>query len=544
MKDTCRSGLAPVGPGGPGSPSGDAFEWAGRRALGWVAKAACVAAFDDQRWGSLQVGAADTAPVSTAGGAGIQPDGYILVFISLVGAVVTLPLQSSIAGLMFAALAAVGLLRANWQALCILIFPVYGFAGALVSNMFIENGAYISEQGRAGQSNGATAVLAVYVIVFLLCAHAAIVVATRRYVGKLGLGSGAAPRMRRLLMLGILGTAAVEFTVVAIYGTAIDAGVERFEYWASMPDALAAAITNLRALNSPLAAGMGFYIVYFARRDSLLLASFGCAQVPLYLMGDKLSPFLGAGLYFVLGAALASLARGSSLRVSWRAVVGTLLACLALVLALAGGYRNAGSSDIERSIESRMVLQGHVWYGSHVAVRGGLDPIPAGEMVRPNSLGKPSGLDRLSYLVSSPGFVHDRIRRGVTFTLGGPASPYVVAGPVFGAALYGLLGLIYGVAAGAVLRMLEYRRFVAAFVALTFFLAAASVTVMGNWYSIYNSASLVFYATMVAVLVARSAVSRNPLRSRMGTEDPVAGTIPVRPSRTQPPTTRSPRTSS
>ena len=44
------------------------------------------------------------------------------------------------------------------------------------------------------------------------------------------------------------------------------------------------------------------------------------------------------------------------------------------------------------------------------------------DLVRESTLSDPAGLDLLSYLISDPLFVYQRIASGVTFTMGGPPS--------------------------------------------------------------------------------------------------------------------------
>lgn len=398
---------------------------------------------------------------------------------------------------------AAGLLRANLCAAMCIGFFAWALLGAAFSNVLIENGAYISEQFRVGTFIGSTNLLCVYSLAFLMVAHLSVVSAIRRSAGR-GLLVDAAriAQTSKIVAMGLLFIASLLALVIVLYGTAADA--TRFEYWNSMPPAVRRVTQLARSLNGP-AAAVGTFVVIVApasKYRKLIIALMLVVQAALFLMGDKMSPFVSALMFALFGAGIAIVAKDMSPRVKIKHLFWMASAVAALVLLLVRGVMGtqgtAGSQTFQAIIQ-RAALQGHVWFG--VLDRAHERPgalVSMGEVISRTTLDHPTGLNALSMLVAPPDFVMSRISRGITFTMGGPAVPLALFGPAVGALVFAGLGLLIGIQVRIIMWALRSGRLATAAAGAVFGSSIIAITMLGNWYSIYNIASIGFAGLVVA----------------------------------------------
>lgn len=446
----------------------------------------------------------------------IHGDGYVLASLSilvLIGLQVLVDDPSDVPlwlPIFLFGLGVMGILRANWIAFAFLAFPIWSLLGALLSNRLIEEGSYITEQFRSGFSNGATNLIALYSLAMLIAAHALIARGMRSWV-PLDRERSAyrIDKVATLLCFVLLGILVFYVAILMMYGVA--SGSDRFSYWNSMQPQVRAAVQGVRSLGTPITAFTVLFAVITTSRSlrRYLLVLLVMLQIPLWLMGDKFSPFIGSLMAALSGLGLAYLFLGKSFRVRASYALWASLAVAATLTALVQGFTQMAGSRGESdgaadAILGRTVLQGHVWFGifdRSQSMSGALASMS--DLLAQNSLENPTGLNYLSYLVSRPEYVNARLERGVTFTMGGPASPLAFAGPMLGLLLYVAIGCLYALQFTMIVAALKQGRYVFCGLGLLASVPLHSVVLMGNWYSIYNEVGIVVIAAAVILMISR-----------------------------------------
>jgi len=386
--------------------------------------------------------------------------------------------------------------------LCI-AFPIYSLWFASLSNLMIEKGGYILEQFRYGELNGATSFISFYSLIFITTAH--LILSTT--LKSRGHSETNIKSSYGTLKITILCLITVYILIMLTYGTALSNGQDRFSYWSKLPDTLAQIVKNMRALHGPLTGIAGYIFTYLSRKEkkhlSILLI---LLHSILFLLGDKLTPFFNASFFFITGYAIAAIHNKENIKINISLILKIIFASLSLIGILAAGFilqQNIRPSILLIAFEQRMILQGHVWYGIFDIVREKGSILATSKLLNPNSLDNPSGLDALSYMVSEENFVYDRIKRGITFTMGGPAAALAIGGVYVGSTIYAILAIPYALAIYYTSLKLKNGQFFRSLTALTFLISLNSIVLMGNWYSIYNSASLIFFAILLADMLIK-----------------------------------------
>lgn len=403
----------------------------------------------------------------------------------------------------------IGLVRANWIVVAFLGFPAWSLLGAIISNRLIEGGEYIGEQFRTGFANGATAMLALYALGILLVAHSLIALAIGHWhVLDRNRSAWRIDRFAHLMAFALCIVLIFYAVTLGMYGIANDG--DRFAYWNRMDPIMRAAVLAIRSLTAPIVSGVVLFAILTQRRSTraTLYVLVVLIHVPLSLMGDKFSPFVGSLLAALAGMAVAFLYMGKTFRLRASYMFWGGIAVAAIITALVQGTASmsestGGDGDTSDAIFGRTVLQGHVWFGvlDRWNTEGG-PLVGVDALLGLNSLENPTGLDRLSLIVSRPEYVLGRLARGVTFTMGGPAAPLALAGPFGGLIIFTLLGVLYSLQFAMILKALANGRHSFAMIGWFASVSINSVVLMGNWYSAYNSVGLLVLAASVVLAVA------------------------------------------
>lgn len=371
----------------------------------------------------------------------------------------------------------------------------------------IENGGYILEQFRYGKENGATCFLSFYSIAFLATCH---VILSKNL--KNSPYPESQTQIYNKLRITILLMIAFYIAIITFYGTAISSGHDRFSYWDRLPPFLAQILKNVRALHGPITAIFGYIYSSTPKiKKKKLAALIILLHSILFLLGDKLTPFFTAAFFFVTGYSLSAIHRKTAIKINTKLLTKITLAALILTGTLALGFifqQKIEPSQVLSAFEQRLILQGHVWYGIFDIVQNKGAILSPDNLIYPNSPQSPSGLDSLSYIISDESFVRDRIARGITFTMGGPAAPLATMGIYLGALAYSILGAFYSLIIYYSSIKLRRGQFLRALISLTFLISLNSIALMGNWYSIYNSASLIFFAFAAIDLLIKGKQTR------------------------------------
>lgn len=402
---------------------------------------------------------------------------YAVVLVCFIGTLVSIPLQAAVFSMLLAVVGIAALAVADLRALLILSFPTYALIGALASVVLIERGAYISEQSRYGFSVGASPALAAYTLAFLGLAHFTVVALMR----SLGSAKNIDPTpFRNVLIAGSLVVALFYAITFFLYGTGLGFSDLRFG-WARTLSPVFNKIHGLLGMFAlPAIFGLaGFYWAYFQKRE-LWFLFLALPPAALVLTGEKFSGFLSAIAVGLAGAGIAGYVARRRFGVQPSRLIVAFGIGVVLLVSVALGYQRAGSGNILEAISTRIVLQGHVWFGIFELFRGA-PGVSATDLIRGSTLANPAGLDLLSYLIADPLFVYQRIAAGVTFTMGGPPSSLAAFGLMPGLMVYALGGLAYAMVARLAASCFSKGRVIVGTVALAYFVILGLTTQMGRW---------------------------------------------------------------
>jgi len=430
---------------------------------------------------------------------------YALTALCIVGTLASMPFGAYWLSLALTVVGVLALGAVDLRGLLVLAYPIYGLVGATLSVALIEDGAYVLEQFRYGYNIGATPLMAAYTLGFLLVAHVAI---TARF-GRRGPAPVAFPSttLTRFILIAAVVLAVVYLAIFALYGLGLSLAT-RFEWVSTLPPLIARFHGVAVGTVIPMLFALGMFCIFYFRERRTVLWSLAILVMILIASGDKFSGYLQAITLGLAGLGIAAYARGSRLPFKFSSVFGAVLLSALLGIAMAEGYKRMGSTDVLSSIRERVALQGHVWFGI-ASNPTSANPVTVADLLRENTLESPGGLDFISYLVSSPSYVYERIARGVSFTMGGPPGILAAFGPVMGLMVFAALGLAYYASVRVVFYGMSNRLLSVACAGLSLYMIVTSATQMGRWDTLYG---LVALATYFLILVGWARVSLSAKR--------------------------------
>lgn len=422
--------------------------------------------------------------------------GYFTVVGAFVALAVCIPTQAHILASVFAVIGVLALAYVDLRGIFVLAYPVVALIGALVSVSIVEGGAYMTEQWREGFNIGAAPLLGLYALGFLTVAHAAMTFYASR---SKPVTISARPLVILVAALSIIVTL-FYVIVFALYGFGLDHPT-RFEWINTFPGFLQSGNSLIRSYVIPI-------IFAFA---GIIWSSFGVRAnaawmwttlLPILVLigtGEKFSAYSTIICMVLTGVGIGGYLNGQRVVIRRRYLFVGAGLIVALAIAIGAGYKRMGAGELWTPVSQRIALQGHVWFGIYDEYRGtaGVNLL---KLIRPNEHDAPSGLDLLSYIVSDPVFVYERIGRGISFTMGGPPGVLGAAGGFFGLIIYSALGLLY--AAALILAMFFLRRNAGVLAAIPFglYMLVNTATQMGFWDALYGPVAIAGYVALAIAI--------------------------------------------
>ena len=308
---------------------------------------------------------------------------------------------------------------------------IISFIPVLLSNIYIEHGNYISEQGIWGVANNATVRLSFYLLLFFISSY----VFWQKFKFSFGSRYLTARRIEVFETLTFYYSFVLVFISLLIfikYGSPLLNGETRFYYWARLPD-----ILN----RIPMLIGFIFFFlgILVARKGFKLMYGFLMFLLICLMIffGEKFTmPYLSA-LFFSMAFFMVKVSMGKGLPNLIKLTIFILFSVLILLSLAATGYifmhdyalANVGAKVIDRALG----LQGHVWYGVDKLVSDGVEIGITSDLLRPHTEKEPSGLVMLMWSIAPYDLVEIMRELNIRFTMGSPA---------IGIATVGYLGTI------------------------------------------------------------------------------------------------------
>lgn len=423
----------------------------------------------------------------------------------IISGLIQSPILSAITCLVALALVTIIDLRAT----LVISQAIFGLAGTLFSLVLIESGGYISEQSRSGYYIGATQTFALYALAFIVISHLS--------VHALGVRlttidiKDVLPRMRLFVIWSVVVISIFYSFAFFSIGIGVVTPLGRFG-WASQLDPGLSKVHFFIAifLLPALFALVGIHFI-ITRKLNYWYAFLLLPVIALWLTGEKFSGFASALFAALAGAGIGLYISKRHLRFHKKFVLLSILVLSGFLLSVVVGYLMQNSNNAFLSIFERVTLQGHVWFGIFDRFQGEA-AVSFFDLVKPNSLISPSGLDLLSYIVSDDVFVRERIKLGVSFTMGGPPSALAAFGLFPGLYIYGMLGLCYAGVMLLIHSSLKRKAVLRALSSLFLFSIIAQTVLMGRWSVSYGTVAMVAYISALTLLIPRGALSARQFR--------------------------------
>ncbi len=427
---------------------------------------------------------------------------WSIAFVCMLFALLTMPWHWHLfaVALLLAALGA--LAAASMRSLFLLAFPVYGLLGVAASLAVIESGSVISEQFRYGFANGSTSGLVAYAIGFLLVAHIGcewLLPKVTRSASQLQILN-----LAKLVTLGSALVAIFYVVVFSVYGMGLLYS-SRFDWIDALPDLVAqlhsAAVSYAIPIIFALTA-MAYKLKGGFEKWMLVIC------LPLLALvgtGEKFGGFITIAVFILIGVGIAAHLQHEEIHVNLKHIGIAFGFGIALVIAVLLGYQRLGYSNVFEIVGQRLALQGHVWFGIF-DVLGLTTGVSVWQMVRPNSLNSPGGLDFLSYLISDYDFVHNRIAEGVSFTMGGAPSVLAAFGFSGGLFIFWALGFLYAAVFMLILWFATRGYVLRMTLALVFVITLNATTQMGRWDVAYGTMTLAAVGGILVLTLIRRLV--------------------------------------
>lgn len=404
-----------------------------------------------------------------------------------------------------------------------------GQIGAAVSGLVIESGAYVSEEARFGIATGATVRLTFYFLLLLVAALFAFTALKPRMRRSLRIDRH---RIASISRLGIFVIAIAVLTYlyagIAVNGSPLFEHIDRFSYWRDNR------LPLLQPVNNQLSAVVFILgLVLTGRRPRrervLVVALYVLSLAYFVLQGEKFTALVLVSYSFFLPL----LVHGFG-RLGLKASIPRAFWVSLMAVSILGGlvlYRYASTSSSVppvQSLQRRIALQGHVWWGVDLHYWDGTLPVPPSiqrwrelkALVTPSGPGTQSvGMTLLMRTIASRRLVDGYLRHGVRFTMGYPAIGLYLFGASGLVVLQLVAGVVVALLAMYVVQAILAARVLRAFVGYKLFFLVYDILTVGNFYELFSYKSLTYVVLAFSVEVLISMSRKGRLRYRVASWD-------------------------
>jgi hypothetical protein len=384
------------------------------------------------------------------------------------------------------------------------IFLFISFFWTIFSLYYIENGAYISEQGIYGKhTNSVTRYISFYFI-FIIGTFFSFSMLNK-------LNFRIIKTMKNYRMI-ILFTDIFFIILLFIYlflgfykGFPLLHGINRFFYWKEVE-----AFHKIIYLTPILSFFIG--ILYALTNKKEYVYKLFILLLLLILFSEKFSgPFL-LTIYYIMGFYITQniLSEDNNIGFGNKFIfIYVPIIFLSFLVIVSIGYvilHNIGAEDLyDKIMERALALQGHIWYGIDRIVLNS-NNIDYNLFFRQNNEpDSPAGLIYLMYQVGNYDFIHAMRESGIRFTNGFPAITLMSFGYIYGFIIQFFLGVIAGIFLFYLYKKTLYFQPIRLFIALIFFNNIfTNVYIMGEIYFIYKPISIFcLFIFLIDVLILR-----------------------------------------
>lgn len=376
-------------------------------------------------------------------------------------------------------------------AFIIMIPLIVGHTWPILSNIYLEGGSFVLEQGVFSYPTGSTIRLVGLVSVMLLFAFITFRLFTPRPMRlQIPVMNLSFIYHKRILLLACFSLSLIVALGLMNYGSPIISAIDRIDYWNAHPMPQIRMVSNQFPI---MAFFLGcIYVVSENKWNStVVVMALMLFVIEMILLGEKFTGLFSIGYHYLMGYLLVTLLIGRS--INTKTLARYLLFVLVALLLLSFyhyrtiyGVSNVGA--IDKLMERAFALQGHVWWGIDRLVAEGVEPIGLENLFSPHSYDSPGGLYKLMYNITSSNVYYAYLDKGVRFTMGYPAIVLYSLG-YMGSVLFQIIaGMYIGVLAAYMFHVVRYGHIIRTIIALKLLLLTYSfIFSMGDLFLIYST---------------------------------------------------------
>lgn len=380
------------------------------------------------------------------------------------------------------------------------VFYFFSYIWAGSSNLYIEFGGYVSEQGRFGFPVGSTASWFLFCSIFSFFSILSFGFFSSFVFGKNERVFYFSESVFYFWLIFFLFVPCVYVGLMWVYGSPLLAGIERFNFWNEVPHFFARFMLFYQFFFIVL--GVVFYNSKSSKSRFFCIFIVLLNLTVLVFAAEKFTSLLNIVFYFSIGFLLPNFyIKGKKLKFR-KLIFYSVLIFLVLLSIVVVNYilvsNRTPYAAFERILDRTLGLEGHVWYGVYRDYILGKIPLSSDVFWKTHSEEYPTGIVALMWEIAPSNLVEAMRKLKIGFTKGSPAvalSVYGLVGALF-------ISIVGGFLVGFSLSIMnasirQNRLFLLAFV-MIFYRTLIDIFITGDYYFFWSNA-LVFSILLVII---------------------------------------------
>lgn len=387
---------------------------------------------------------------------------------------------------------------------------------AIISNIYLDTGVYISELSLLSEATGAASRLIFFVLTMFTMAYCVFSLLYNNMAGKTCYVKLPVRRFedKALILFAVIIITALIFGLYK-WGSPLSEGEQRFEYWKNHPLPWFKSLLYQTYLLGFL---IGCIIIQATNKRILLFVLIVCLGLNV-LYGEKFTGLMITALYFICGF-IVSYYINYGMPKRLINVKTTLLAIVAFIFVFSLVYyqykyiHNVGNNVVGYILNRLFSLQGEVWWASdYLYFNDKLSPDSYFLFNEGASCVDYGGLYYLMRNIAPWSLVSAYCDRGVTFTMGFPAIGLATIGYANTILLSIFAGALVGLTSFLTMISIRNRNYIALFFAFKVVLIETHALNMGNMHNIFDY-KFMFYL-IAFIFISRIAFTYEKINSHV-----------------------------
>jgi hypothetical protein len=322
----------------------------------------------------------------------------------------------------------------NKRDFSITLILILALIPVILSNLYIENGNFITEEGIYGFNNGATIRLSFYIFIYFIFLYLFLNIFNKITVSHSILKPRIIFKFQLFTYSYMIGVLLLSIMTFVIYGSPMLSGMSRFHYWINLPSAFS---------RIPILLGFSFFflgilIALNGFKKRFIIITFILLAVIL-LFAEKFTMIYLSAVFFSMSYFTIKLYHYNFFPSIKKLIIVSFILLLILLVIAGFGYiflHGYSIDDVVDKIISRAFgLQGHVWFGVDRQVILGEQIATPSDIFKKHTEENPSGIVMLMWAIAPHSLVEAMREYKIRFTMGSPAIAVATIGYI-GAIFY------------------------------------------------------------------------------------------------------------